>query len=100
MLGNSNRPGIFSYWTLDERFYGRLGVAYHYLNENNFWKLNLDAGYFLDTFSDEFQRYLGNILWPISKNLHFNTQAEFYTLKNFYSNNFTFGLKYFIKGNN
>jgi hypothetical protein len=100
MLGNTKRPDGFPYWTLDERFYGGLGVAYHYVNEKNFWKLNLDAGYFLDTFSDKFQRYRGNIVWPISKYLHFNIQAEFYTLKNFYSNNFTFGLKYFLKGNN
>ncbi|PRX42827.1 DUF2194 domain-containing protein [Salegentibacter salegens] len=99
LLGNSNRPNGFPYWTLDERFYGGLGVAYHYENEKNFWKLNLDAGYFLDTFSDEFQRYRGNFIWPITKYLHLKTQAEFYTLKNFYSNNFTFGLKYFLKDN-
>ncbi|WP_037314582.1 DUF2194 domain-containing protein [Salegentibacter sp. Hel_I_6] len=100
LLGNSNRPNGFPYWTLDERFYGGLGVAYQYENEKNLWKLNLDAGYFLDTFSDEFQRYRGNMLWPISKYLHFNTQVEFFTLKNFYSNSFSFGLKYFLDGNN
>jgi len=99
MLGNSNRSNGFPYWTLDERFYGGLGLAYEYVNENNFWKINLDAGYFLDTFSDEFQRYRGSVVWPVTKYLHLNTQAEFYTLKNFYSNNFTFGLKYFLKDN-
>ncbi|SKB34723.1 hypothetical protein SAMN05660776_0592 [Salegentibacter holothuriorum] len=99
MLGNSNRTGGYPYWTLDERLYGGMGLAYEYLDKNNFWKLNLDAGYFLDTFSDEFQRYRGNMIWPISKYLHFNAQAEFYTLKDFYSNNFTFGLKYFLKDN-
>ncbi|PKD16980.1 hypothetical protein APR41_05950 [Salegentibacter salinarum] len=99
MLGNSNRSNGFPYWTLDERFYGGLGMAYEYVNENNFWKINLDAGYFLDTFSDEFQRYRGSVVWPVTKYLHLNTQAEFFTLKNFYSNNFTFGLKYFLKDN-
>jgi len=99
MLGNSNRSSGFPYWTLDERFYGGLGLAYEYANENNLWKINLDAGYFLDTFSGEFQRYRGSMIWPITKYLHLNTQAEFYTLKNFYSNNFTFGLKYFLKDN-
>ncbi|CAM4037982.1 DUF2194 domain-containing protein [Gillisia limnaea] len=99
MLGNTSRPGGYPYWTLDERFYGGLGIAYEYSNEKNFWKVNLDAGYFLDTFSDEFQRYRGTVLWPISKYLHFNTQLEFYTLKNFYSNSFSFGLKYFLKEN-
>ncbi|MDX1719396.1 MAG: hypothetical protein R3353_04495, partial [Salegentibacter mishustinae] len=99
MLGNSSRPGGYPYWTLDERLYGGMGVAYEYENKQNFWKINLDAGYFLDTFSDEFQRYRGNVVWPVSKYFHFNAQAEFYTLKNFYSNNFTFGLKYFLKNN-
>ncbi|HKL34895.1 MAG TPA: DUF2194 domain-containing protein [Salegentibacter sp.] len=99
MLGNSSRPSGYPYWTLDERLYGGMGVAYEYENKQNFWKINLDAGYFLDTFSDEFQRYRGNVVWPVSKYLHFNAQAEFYTLKNFYSNNFTFGLKYFLKDN-
>ncbi len=99
MLGNTNSPGGFPYWTLDKRFYGGLGASYQYENKKNFWKINLDAGYFLDTFSDEFQRYRGNMVWPISRYLHFNTQAEFYTLKNFYSNSFTFGLKYFLDGN-
>jgi len=99
MLGNSSRPGGYPYWTLDERLYGGMGVAYEYENKQNFWKINLDAGYFLDTFSDEFQRYRGNVVWPVSKYFHFNAQAEFYTLKNFYSNNFTFGLKYFLKDN-
>jgi hypothetical protein len=99
MLGNTKRPGGYPYWTLDERLYGGLGIAYEYLNQKNFWKVNLDAGYFLDTFSEEFQRYRGSLLWPISKYLHFNTQLEFYTLKNFYSNNFSFGLKYFLKEN-
>ncbi len=99
MLGNTNSPGGFPYWTLDKRFYGGLGASYQYENKKNFWKINLDAGYFLDTFSDEFQRYRGSVIWPISKYLHFNTQGEFYTLKNFYSNSFTFGLKYFLEGN-
>ncbi|MBE7638967.1 DUF2194 domain-containing protein [Salegentibacter sp. BLCTC] len=99
MLGNSTRTGGYPYWTLDKRLYGGMGLAYEYLDENNFWKINLDAGYFLDTFSDEFQRYRGNITWPISKYLYFDARAEFYTLKNFYSNNFTFGLKYIFKEN-
>lgn len=97
MLGNTNRPGGFPYWTLDERFYGGLGASYQYRNEKNLWKIDLDAAYFLDTFSDQFQRYRGSILWPVSEYLHFNTHAEFYSLKNFYSNNFSFGLKYLLK---
>lgn len=97
MLGNTKRTSGFPYWTLDERFYGGLGLGYEYKNPKNSWLLSVDAGYFLDTFSDEFQRYRGRFLMPLTPYLHFNVNAEFYTLKNFYSNNFSFGLKYYFE---
>ncbi|MCH4822909.1 DUF2194 domain-containing protein [Gramella lutea] len=97
MLGNTNRPSGYPYWTLDERFYGGFGASYEYRNEESAWLINLDAAYFLDTFSDQFQRYRGSVLWPVTPFLHFKANAEFYSLKNFYSNNFGFGLKYYFK---
>jgi hypothetical protein len=97
MLGNTNRINGFPYWTIKERLYGGLGLNYLHNNPNTKLEYGVNIGGFLDTFSSEFLRYGGQVNYPISDYFKLNANAEFYTLKNFYSNNFNVGLTYYLK---
>ena len=96
MLGNMDKPGGYPYWTLKERLYGGLGMGYDMQTPMDKLKLNIDASHFLDTFSGNFQRYRGGFNYEFSNQFFINANAEFYTLKNFYSNNFNLGLNYYL----
>jgi len=96
MLGNRNYDSGFPYWTIKEQLYGGLGLRYQFNNPENRIKLNLDAAFFKDTWSGSFFRYTGQVNYPIMDYFYFNANAEFFTLKDFYSNNFNFGLKYYF----
>lgn len=97
MLGNTNQDSGFPFWTIKERLYGGPGVAYSFNNPEKKIMLNLNAAFFKDTFSDSFFRYSGQATYPIFSSFYFKANVEFFTLKNFYSNNFSFGLKYHFK---
>lgn len=97
MLGNTNRVNGFPYWTIKERFYGGIGINYLHNNPSTKLEYGVNVGGFLDTFSDQFLRYGGQVNYPISDYFKLNANAEFYTLKNFYSNNFNVGLTYYLK---
>jgi hypothetical protein len=97
MLGNTNRINGYPYWTIKERLYGGVGLGYMHNNPNTKLEYGANFGGFLDTFSDSFLRYGGQVNYPISDYFKVNANAEFYTLKNFYSNNFSFGLTYYLK---
>jgi hypothetical protein len=96
LLGNRDKSNGYPYWTLEERFYGGLGAGYSFSIPKKDIRLNLDAAFFLDTFSDFFQRYRGSFIYPFDDKLFFIGNLEYYTLKNFYSNNFGVGLKYYL----
>ena len=96
LLGNNDKSSGYPYWTLKERLYGGFGAGYTFGNLNKDINLSLDAAYFLDTFSDNFQRYRGSFSYPFDDKLYFTGSLEFYTLKNFYSNNFGVGLRYYL----
>ncbi len=97
LLGNTNYASGFPYWTAKEQFYGGAGVKYAYNHPGNKIIINLDAAFFKDTLFGSFFRYTGQVNYPIFKYLHLNTNAEFFTLKNFYSNNFNLGIKYYFR---
>lgn len=96
MLGSEDRENGYPYWTLKNRFYGGAGLSFQYENKINHLKFSLDAAIFFDTYSDSFQRYRGQLSYPLWDYWVLQAGAEFYTLKNFYSNNFTFGLRYYL----
>jgi len=98
-LGNTNREDGYPYWSTKERLFGGLGLTYTLKNETTGIELNLDATAFIDTYSDSFQRYIGNLKLPVTSRFYINANAEFYTLENFYSNNFNLGLKYYLDKN-
>lgn len=97
MLGTTDNSVGFPYWTIDQRFYGGLGMNYLYKNETTLVEFGLNAGAFVDTFSGSFLRYGGTIRYPVSNYFIISGNAEFFTIKNFYSNNFTLGLTYYLK---
>jgi hypothetical protein len=96
MLGNTNQRQGYPYWTIDERLYGGLGAGYYYANSSNNLQFSLDASFFLDTFSEQFQRYRGQLSVPLFDYLRLEANAEFFTLKDFYSNSFGIGLRYYL----
>lgn len=91
---NDNRSG-FPYWTIHERLFGGAGINYSY-HENKPLSFQADAAFLLDTFSDQFQRYRFNLKYDKLRNFEIIWNAEFYTLKNFYSNNFRFKILYYF----
>ena len=97
MLGTRDNSNGYPYWTIKERLYGGAGMAYIYKNQNSKLDISLNAAGFLDTFSDSFLRYGGTISYPITAQFIISSNAEVFTLKDFYSNNFSFGLKYYLK---
>ncbi|WP_162984864.1 DUF2194 domain-containing protein [Mesonia aquimarina] len=97
MLGSDNREDGYPYWTIKERLYGGIGLDYMYIDPKSELKFSLGAATFLDTFSESFQRFRGEINYPVLPYFYLTGNAEFYTLKNFYSNNFQLGLRYYLK---
>ncbi len=97
MLGNTDYSLGYPYWTIEERVYGGIGLGYRYGLPRKELILEVDAATFLDTFSGTFQRYRGTASLPLFEYFYLNFNAEFYTLENFYSNNFTLGLRYHLK---
>ena len=97
MLGNRDQREGFPYWTIKERLYGGGGLNYRYKNLPSKLEAQINTGAFLDTFSGSFLRYGGSLSYPVSDYFIINANAEFFTIKNFYSNNFVLGLKYYLK---
>jgi hypothetical protein len=97
MLGSEDRRDGFPYWTIDNRLYGGLGLEFAYNKPDTKFQYQLGASAFADTFSDFFQRYRGSIGGEMLPYLYGSISAEFYTLRDFYSNNITFGLRYYFK---
>jgi hypothetical protein len=97
MLGTTDNRNGFPYWTIKERLYGGGGLSYRYKNSRTKVEAALNTAAFLDTFSDNFLRYGGSLSYPVSDYFTIKAGAEFFTLKNFYSNNFNLGLKYYLK---
>ncbi|QJP34379.1 DUF2194 domain-containing protein [Nonlabens sp. Ci31] len=96
MLGNRDNSAGYPYWTIKERLYGGVGMEYNFKNPRNKLDITLNAGGFLDTFSGSFLRYGGKVYYPISDRFILTSNAEFFTLKDFYSNNFLLGLQYYL----
>lgn len=92
--GTIDLPGGYPYWMLEDRLFGGGGLQWKLgLDEDNL-KINLEAGYFVDTFSDEFQRITGSVSYRVFNYWQINGSIELFNQDKFYSNTFNFGLKY------
>ncbi len=96
MLGSEDRRNGFPYWTIDQRFYGGGGIDFLFNDPKSEFQYSLGASLFADTFSDFFQRFKGAISGEIWPYFYGTASAEFFTLKDFYSNAFNFGVRYYF----
>ncbi|RZJ35019.1 MAG: DUF2194 domain-containing protein [Flavobacterium sp.] len=98
-LGHSTVPLStgYPYWMIDERLYGGGGIGWKYgLSDSNL-NTRVEAAYFFDDYSKEFERYTGEINYQIFDYTALSLSFEIYTQSKFYSNNLQFGVKYNLK---
>lgn len=95
--GTANFSGGYPFWMLEERLFGGGGVEWKYGLEQDKFRINIDAGHFVDTFADEFQRFTGTINYRFLNYWVFNGSFQWFNQSEFYSNTFNFGLKYYFK---
>jgi len=95
-LGNKNNENSFPYWAIKKQAYAGMGLNYNVINTNSNIEFNLNFAGFYNAYANNFNRFGGSLKMPIFKHFYVNADAEFYTLKDFYSNGFNFGLKYYF----
>jgi len=66
------------------------------LKLNNF-ESKIEAAYFFDDYSDNFQRFSGNVSYQIFDYTALTAGAELFSQKKYYSNSVLFGFKYNMK---
>ncbi len=93
--GTRDLASGYPYWMVRERLYGGGGLAYA-LNLPNFYT-RLEGSYFLDTFSDSFQRYSGTVTYQLWNFSALSATFEFFNQQKYYSNAISFGLKHNFK---
>lgn len=96
-LGSADLSDGYPYWMLTERFYGGGGIGYNYGLEANDFKARIEAAYFYDDYSDEFQRLSGTLSYRIMNYFSIMGSFELFNQDKFYSNTLNVGLKYNFK---
>lgn len=85
----------YPYWMIKERLYGGGGLGWAYgLGD---FKSKLEAGYFLDDYSKNFQRYTGNLQYQLFNYTALTLNFEFFSQDKYYSNSVQLGIKYNLK---
>ncbi len=93
--GKLEQPLGYPYWMIKDRLYGGGGLGWAYgLGD---FKAKVEAGYFLDDYSQNFQRYSGNVQYQLFDFTALTFNFELFAQDKYYSNNFQFGLKYNLK---
>jgi hypothetical protein len=94
-MGSRDLAVGYPYWMIRHRLYEGGGLG---------WKLKLtnleskiEAAYFLDDYSNNFQRYTGNISYQIFDFTALTAGVELFSQKKYYSNSVQFGIKYNMK---
>jgi hypothetical protein len=80
---------------LRNRFYAGAGVGWQYQLTN--FNSRVEAGYFYDTYSDFFQRYVANASYQIADYTSINLAIEYYLQSRFYFNTVQIGLTHNLK---
>lgn len=96
--GSVNQPSGYPYWVIGNRLYGGGGIGGQFGNQD-LTKVffTADAAHFNDDYSDYFTRFNGRLSIRFLKYYVFQTSAEYYIQSEYYSNQFNFGLQYFLK---
>ncbi len=87
----------YPYWMIDKRLFGGGGLEWKYgLSEDNLIA-RVEAAYFFDDYTDQFQRYAGEISYQLFDYTAVSASFEIYAQSKFYSNAVQLGVKYNLK---
>lgn len=87
----------YPYWMIDDRLYGGAGIGWKYGLESDNIQARLEATYFFDDYTKQFQRATGEIAWQIFDYTLLTAGFEAYIQEKYYSNSVRFGIKYNLK---
>jgi len=93
-LGTINRRDSYPYWMAAKRIYGGGGLALSLGSKNSKFQMVADASIFTEIDQANFERYTGSLSYHIKDFTTLNVGFEVYTIDNFYSNVFQFGMAY------
>ncbi|MGB1268958.1 MAG: DUF2194 domain-containing protein [Flavobacteriaceae bacterium] len=97
-IGSISQPSGYPYWVIDNRLYGGGGIGGQIGNrEISKVLFTADAAHFSDDYSGYFTRFNGRLSIRFLKYYIFQTSAEYYIQSEYYSNQFNFGLRYYLK---
>ena len=82
---------------LDERFFYGGGVGFKLGKTTDNFRFNVEGTYFLDDYSDNFQRILSGVEYQIFDFTSISANLEMYIQSKYYSNVIQFGLKHNLK---
>lgn len=89
-----NRNG-FPYWIADNRLVGGGGLSFRIGNTTELYFIDASASYFAENQNQpSFERYYAAMNFRIKKYFQLNAGVDYYTIDNFFSNGFNFGLRY------
>jgi hypothetical protein len=87
----------YPYWMIDDRLFGGAGIGWKYGREDSGFQTKLEATYFFDDYTQQFQRLTGEIAWQIFDYTLLTAGFEAYVQDKYYSNSVRFGIKYNLK---
>jgi hypothetical protein len=87
----------YPFWVIDDRFYYGGGTAIKIGKEKDEFTMRLEGSYFLDDFSDSFQRYNGIINYLLFDYTQLTVNFELFVQSLYYSNAVQLGVKHSLK---
>jgi hypothetical protein len=93
-LGTINRRDAYPYWMAEKRVYGGGGFVLGIGTDKSAFQMVADATVFGEVNQFGFERYTGILSYRIKDFSTLNAGFEVYTIENFYSNVFQFGMVY------
>jgi hypothetical protein len=94
-IGSLDQSVGYPYWMIKERLYGGGGLGWAFGLEN--FKSKVEAAYFLDDYSKNFQRYTGSLQYQLFDYTALTLNFEFFSQDKYYSNSVQLGVKYNLK---
>ena len=85
----------YPYWVIKNRLNAGLGLNWQFKNKN--FESKIDASYFLDNYSNNFQRFTGNFSYQLFDFTALTANVEVFAQTKFYTNSLQMGIKYNLK---
>lgn len=95
-----NPSSGYPYWMLDHRFNAGGGLGWKYGLPESDLTAELEIGVFYDDYSDDFQRYSGEVAWQIFDFTQITAAVQVFGQDKFFSNNVVLGVKHNLKKRN